>query len=71
MNELKKIHQSLNRGDIKRIAKELDVTAEFVSQVLRGVNKSQRVLTLAIEFADVNKKNNKELDKRIKEVLAK
>lgn len=71
MNQLREIRKGLKYGDIRRMANELHVTPEFVSQVLRGISKSEKVLELAIEVADQNKKSKKALEKRIKQVLSK
>lgn len=71
MNQLKEIRKGLKYGDIRQIAKELGCTPEFVSQVLRNISKSEKVLELATELVALNKEATKKLNKRIKQVLSK
>lgn len=49
------IKKHLNRGDLKRIAKEMGVSFSTISQVLRGERNNLKILEAIIEKAEQNK----------------
>jgi len=66
---LKKLQKGVGHGGIKAIAKNLELSSGFVSEVLRGVKESEVVILAAIELTEINEKRQKEIDQKIRKAV--
>lgn len=68
--QIKTIKKALPHGAQKQIARELGISHNFVSMVLNGHAKSQRVLEAAIKKAEEAKRERLEFVHRVTRLTA-
>ena len=73
MNELQlmELKKSLPNGACARVAKKLGCHRNNIYQVLKGLNKNERIINELLAEASVAKNHEKEVEKILKKIVKK